>query len=173
MPLYQRLLGDAFDTLPEPVRSLHTVTDSAHYAGRCFSQRGPHLIARLIATVLRLPPDGQDQPLQVAFRVYKDGEIWTRHFGSHRFVSTQWMKHGLMYERIFCITLVFAVTGNTDGLNLFLKNIKFCGLPIQWLVRARVKAMETMQDGRFHLSIDTHLPLIGQLVRYDGWLDKV
>ena len=59
-PLFRRLLGDAFDALPDAVRALHDLAPGRHgtWRGEATIVRGKGLPARLCAAATRLPPAG-------------------------------------------------------------------------------------------------------------------
>jgi Domain of unknown function (DUF4166) len=69
VPLYRRLLGDAWNGLPPAVRQLHELP----YAGggeviadgMASVERGGGMLARLIATIVGFPPAGRDIPVTV------------------------------------------------------------------------------------------------------------
>lgn len=172
-PLYQRLLKEKYVRLPASVQALHDFEEDAQFEGVCNSQRGTHPVCRFLAWALRLPPTGQEMPLRVSFKQIGKAELWTRHFGPKRFVSLQWEKNGLLYERIRFVTLAFAVRADEEGLALNVRQVYFLGVPVKWLARPKVKAEELDRYGVFCLSIEASLPYFGRLVRYEGWLKRV
>jgi hypothetical protein len=38
-------------------------------------------------------------------------------------------------------------------------------------LRGRVLSRSGMRDGRYHFSVDVRLPVLGQLIAYEGWLE--
>ena len=81
LPLYRRVLGQAFDRLPLPLQALHDVADSLTASGHCDIERGRHFLVPLLAGLFRLPPTGQAVPVTVIFRRQGARELWHRRFG--------------------------------------------------------------------------------------------
>ena len=57
-PLYQRLLGERFHVLPEPVRNMHGVLDELTAVGTAEIRRGQSLPSRLAGRLLGCPQRG-------------------------------------------------------------------------------------------------------------------
>lgn len=88
-PLYARILGEAWHTLPAPIGDMHDVRGTAAAEGRANVERGRSLLARLVSTILGFPRTGSDIPVHVQFEVAHGAEIWRRKFGSAFFSSRQ------------------------------------------------------------------------------------
>ena len=58
--LYRRVLGEAWDSLPEPLRAMHDLDGERSADGVAVVERGSGLLARLVAFVIGLPPAGAD-----------------------------------------------------------------------------------------------------------------
>jgi len=170
--LYRRLLGARFEMLPAPVRGLHDVTETAVWAGRADVERGSSWASRLLAVLFSLPPDGKDQPLRVTFEPRDGAEVWTRAFGLREFRSVQFEKHGLLRERVGPSCLVFALDVSAEGLALRLLDLLVLGIPLPRILHPCVRTLESERDGRYRFEVSSHLPLIGLLVRYAGWLER-
>src|SRR5581483_8538516 len=99
MPLYRRVLGPGFDALPARVRELHDLTGPSLWHGRAAVERGRSLPARLAALLTGLPPEGPDQPLQVAFEPVGAAEVWSRKFGASLFRTVQEARGPWLCER--------------------------------------------------------------------------
>lgn len=171
-PVYRRVLGVAFDALPGRVRQLHDLDTTAVWAGRADVKRGPSLVARVIAAMFGLPPDGGDQPLIVTFKPAGDSEVWERNFSGRRFRSTQYVSKGLIFEAIGPITLVLKPVASSSGLSLEMPAAKFFGMPLPLFAVPRIATREWEVDGRYRFEVSATLPLFGLLVAYAGWLEK-
>ena len=90
--LYPGLLGDAWPRLPAQIRAMHGGTTSAE--GRASVERGNGMLSRLAAWLVGFPAAQADTPVKVRFEIGKDGEIWTRRFGTHSFSSRQFAGQG-------------------------------------------------------------------------------
>jgi hypothetical protein len=172
LPLYRRLLGPKFETLPGRVRELHDLAEPATWRGRADVERGASWVARVTATLLSFPAAGRDQPLSVSFKPDRGREIWTRRFGEKVFPSLQYEHGGRLFERVGPSSLVFALDASPDGLALLLTGVRFLGVPLPRLLHPAVRTMESERDGRYHFEVEATLPLFGLLVRYAGWLEK-
>ena len=172
MALYRRLLGARFDRLPLRVRELHDVAAVSRWVARADVERGRGPAARLIATVLALPPDGRDQPLSVTFEPVDGREIWTRRFGVSVFRSVQYERGGLLRERAGPVTFLFAPEASGEGLALNLRGVRFLGVPLPRFAHPSVRTFESERDGRYSFDVEGSLPLVGLIVRYAGWLER-
>jgi len=172
-PLYRRLLGAAFDTLPARVRELHALDGVSVWEGRAKVERGRSLVARMAAWLSSLPPQGDDQPLRVTFAAVGDKEIWARQFGKALFRSVQYERNGLLRERVAISTFVFAATATANGLSLRLDGFRLLGIPLPPMLHPAVDTFESERDGRYRFEVEAHLPLFGLLIRYSGWLEQV
>jgi len=172
IPLYRRLLGARFDELPAQVRALHDVTGTTVWAGRADVERGRSLASRLVATLFGLPPAGRDQALQVTFTPDGGTELWTRRFGDAQFRSLQYERRRLLRERVGPSTFVFALATSPDGMALKLKGVRFLGVPLPHFLAPTVATFESEREGRYHFEVEASLPLLGRIVRYQGWLKR-
>jgi hypothetical protein len=170
--LYRSLLGARFDALPYCVRELHDLTEPAVWIGRADVERGRSWLARTVADLLSLPPDGKDQPLGVSFVPVDGREEWTRWFGTRTFASVQFERHGLLAERIGATTLLSVPEASEEGLGLKLHGVRVLGIPLPRMLHPRVRTFESEQDGLYRFEAEAHLPRVGLLVRYTGWLER-
>ncbi|TGS08472.1 DUF4166 domain-containing protein, partial [Mesorhizobium sp. M2E.F.Ca.ET.209.01.1.1] len=83
--LYPDLLGDAWKNLPAEIRAIHE--GAAMAQGRARVERGSGMLSRLAARLIGFPAAATDVPVKVSFDIGKDGETWTRTFGTHSFSS--------------------------------------------------------------------------------------
>jgi hypothetical protein len=172
-PLYRRLLGSAFDRLPQRVRELHDFTGVSIWEGRAGVERGRSLAARIAAALTSLPPSGDDQPLRVTFHAIAEREIWARQFGPALFRSVQYEGGGLLHERVGPTTFVFTPVASEEGLALRLDGFRVLGVPLPRALHPVVRTFECEQSGRYHFEVEAHLPLFGLLIRYAGWLERM
>jgi hypothetical protein len=169
--LYRRLLGDRFDELPDQVRALHDVSAPATWTGRTDVWRGGNAISRALATMLGLPPEGRDQPLNVTFTPRGDTEIWQRVFGAKIFRSTQWADGPQLRERVGPVVLHMTLQLDHGGLGLTLVGVSVLGIPLPAFVLPRISTRESERDGRYLFEVEAVMPLLGRLVRYEGVLE--
>jgi len=172
LPLYRRLLGTAWDTLPEPIRQLHDGTTSWLASGRATVERGRSPLARIAATLFGFPPETPDVAVTVRFDARDGDEVWTRDFGGRRFASVQQEGDGLMLERFGPFTFAIALLCHENRLNLVVRGWRFLGLSLPRFIAPRGTTYESVDDGRFHFHVEIGFPWTGLIVRYRGWLER-
>ncbi|HLH91198.1 MAG TPA: DUF4166 domain-containing protein [Xanthobacteraceae bacterium] len=173
-PLYRRLLGEAYAALPAPIQAMHDLTGTLAVEGRATVERGSGVLARAIAALFGFPPAARDIPVKVDF-VLRDGrEIWRRDFAGRTFVSTQEAGQGrfdrLMCERFGPFAFGIALVCDAERLTLVFRGWRAFGIPLPRAFAPRATAFEAVDGGRFRFYVEIKLPLIGLLVRYQGWL---
>lgn len=171
-PLYARAMGARFEALPPAVRAMHDLTGDGGAAGEGSVKRGSHVLARLIGDVMRFPPSG-DYPLHVAFAAEAGKERWTRDFGGHRFASELSQAGNGVAERFGPLRFAFDLPSDEAGLGMTLRRWTLFGIPMPRLLGPRIAAREWEEEGRFRFEVGVALPLIGPVIRYQGWLEQL
>jgi hypothetical protein len=168
-PLYQRVMGAVFDTLPPPVRTLHRLVGDGGAVGTASVVRGRNWLARLVATIMRFPPAG-DHPLCVYFSEHKGKERWTRNFGGHCFSSELSQANGLLVERFGPMRFHFTLPADASGLHMEMRKWSLFGIGLPLILAPRSPAREWGEGDDFCFDVPISLPLIGLLVHYQGRL---
>jgi hypothetical protein len=172
--LFERLLGDAWHGVPGAVRRLHTFSSIQVAEGRCRIERGRGLLSNLIATLFRFPRASTDLCVSVRFEYLAGVEKWTREFGSERLTSTLRSGHDrsehLLCERLGPFEFAQALVLDDTRLRLVLRRWTICGIPLPLWLAPRSDSHESEQDGRFCFHVEVSHPLVGLIVRYEGWL---
>ncbi|MGO4667170.1 DUF4166 domain-containing protein [Bosea sp. 2YAB26] len=169
-PLYARVLGDAFATLPAALRAIHTVLRDRGAHGRAMVTRGHNPVARAIAALFGFPPEGE-HGLHVAFAESGGVETWIRDFSGRRFSSRLSQQGRLLMERFGPLRFGFDLLADDKGLAMHLKRWWLGPVPMPLALAPRSLAREWEEDGRFHFDVPIALPLIGLVVHYRGWLE--
>jgi hypothetical protein len=159
--------------MPAMVRALHDLSGDATWVGEADVTRGQSVLSRAAAALFSLPPEGPNQPLRVTFQPVNGRERWSRSFGNARFRSLQYEHAGLLCERVGPSCLAFSVAVSPEDLVLKLQRAYFLGVPLPRFLHPIVRTSEFERDGLYRFEVEAHLPLIGLLVRYAGWLRKV
>jgi hypothetical protein len=167
--LYRRVMGAAFDRLPPLVRAIHQVHGDAGASGQGSVRRGGGLAGRAVAWFGGFPPAGE-YPLHVSFEENGGVERWTRHFGPHRFDSRLSEHGGKLVERFGPMRFAFDLPGDATGLVMRLTGWSLFGMRLPRFLAPRIDAREWQEEDRFHLHVAIAMPLVGEVVRYDGWL---
>jgi len=174
MPLYRRLLGDAWSSLPPPLQRIHDLQDRLTAEGRAAVDRGRNPLGRLIAALVGFPKPGRDLPVRVTFERRGESEIWRRTFAGRSFASVHAAGNRrsdhLIVERFGPFAFGMAAVLAEDRLHLVLRRWSFLGLPLPLLLAPTGEAYECVADGRFHFHVELGHPLVGLIVRYRGWL---
>jgi hypothetical protein len=168
--LFQQALGPAFATLPVQVQDLHSVMSHRRWQGRAEVTRGHSVFARLIASVMRFPPDSRDTPVTVTMERHGATERWTRNFNGRRFHSTlRWNGHRLT-ERFGALTFTIALQAGDGKLHYPVTEGWFIGIPLPGWSLPRSDTAEAADGPRTTFDVALSLPLIGPIVRYRGWV---
>ena len=169
-PLFEQIMGGDFARLPPTVRHLHAATGARRYAGQGHVERGRGWLARLCCMVARLPPTHAGV-VEVDILSRPNSERWTRRFHAHHMRSRLW-KHGHnLAERLGPVRFVFSLSVVNAALVWRVEAAYVFGMPLPTRWFAGVGAREFERAGRYRFDVFAELPLIGLLVRYDGWLD--
>jgi len=169
--LYQRLLGNAWNSLPDPLRKLH---GSKKAEGLASVQAGKNLLGRLIAKLFGLPEVGQDIPVQVSFQQKNGGERWQRTFAGKSFSSFQSEGQGLseklLSEQFGVFHFGLALVAEPEKLSLVVRHWSIFGISLPLMLAPLGHSFEYVAEGRFCFHVEIEHPITGLIVRYQGWL---
>jgi hypothetical protein len=173
-PLYARVLGPTWDSLPAEIRDMHDVDGAMSAEGRSSVERGSGVLARLAALIMGFPKATSDTSVSVQFEVSDGTETWTRKFGDDSFSSCQFAgrgrSEGLLCERFGPLTFAMALVPENGLLSLVLRRWSVFGIPLPMSLCPRSNSYETTEDGRFRFHVEITHPFTGLIVRYKGWL---
>lgn len=173
-PLFQRLLGDAFQPLALKVRELHSLHTTSTWRGRSSIQRGQHPIARFCAAIASLPPSLEHVVTTVEIVAESRGEIWRRDFGGYPMRSRLHAHNGRLRERLGPMEFSFDLSVRDGEIHWRTTGARLLGilpLPAAWF--AHVRCRERENEGRYEFLVEATLPWVGPLIRYEGWLERV
>lgn len=170
--LYERLLGDAWGELGEPVRRLHL---RARWAGTFTVRRGRGRVARAVGRLLGLPEGGEAVPLLLSVEPHEGGERWRRDFAGREFVTEQGEHAGaLMAERAGPFELLYRLKVEGGALAYYQEGaflrVRRLRVPLPRPLAPRVEARERAEEGGegVRVSVRVTAPLFGPLVSYEG-----
>ena len=169
--LFQQALGAAFFNLPDSVRRLHATRGTARYAGIASIERGRHPLARLCARVAGLPKAMRDVSTTVEFTADAQGETWCRDFGATRMQSRLRFKDGQLRERLGPLQFRYVLHPGGAAIWWQVVGVRLLGLlplPVRWF--SGVRCREREHAGRYEFLVEADLPLLGRVIRYEGWL---
>jgi hypothetical protein len=170
-PLYVRVLGSRFDELPASVRGMHDVLRDQGATGRAWVRRGRHPVARMLATAMGFPAEGEHE-LHVAFAEHDGIETWTRTFSGKSFQSSLSERAGALHERFGPVRFGFRLAADGTGLKMHIERWWLGPIRLPLALAPRSVAREWEQDGRFHFDVPISLPGCGLVVHYCGWLER-
>ncbi len=174
VPLYRRILGDAYGRLPEPLQEMHDLDRELTAEGVATVGRGTSILSRLAAWIIGFPPAGESVPVKVSFRVRDGRELWRRSFAGREFESTQeegrGRNEGLLCERFGPLNAAMALVLDGGRLRLVMRRWSLFGIPLPLALAPRGDSYEFVEDGRFRFHVEIAHPFTGPIVAYRGWL---
>lgn len=172
VPLYRRVMGQAYDALPQPMRDMHDVFGDAGASGRATVTRGRSHLAGLIADIMRFPPQGEHD-LHVSFEEEGGVERWTRDFDGHVFVSELSQSGRHLVERFGPLRFYFDLPSDATGLTMIMKRWTVFSVPMPLSLAPKSVAREWGEGEDFFFDVPVALPLVGDLVHYRGRLRRL
>ena len=174
---YQRIVGDSWSDLAEPVRQFHTMAKQFQGAGLFTVRHGRGFLARLFARIMRLPAEGEKVPVKLVVVATDDGEQWNRMFADRPFITKQG-EHpaGYMTERVGLTEIWYRLLVVDEALHyeqakasLRLGRLR---IPLPRVLAPNISAREwAMPDGRgVNVSVNVKAPLVGLLINYTGYI---
>jgi hypothetical protein len=174
VPLYKRILGEAWDALPAPLAAMHNVLGEHKAEGTARVETGKSVIARLLAALYGFPRTGEQVPLKVSFHQRDGGEIWERDFAGRKFSTFQSEGRGyadkLLMERFGPITFWMALVLKQGELHSVTRRWSVFGVPLPLLFAPKASVYEYADGDDFHFHVEVKHWLIGLIVRYEGKL---
>jgi hypothetical protein len=177
MPLYQRLLGDAWVNVAAPIQSIHTTDGSVLGRGRFRIDHGPHLAARLIARILQLPEPGASVDTTLAITAGNDGEDWLRTFDGHPLQTRQFATDDReLAERFRVFEIRFRIEGSRGSLFYIQRRAAVVMGPVRVpLPAALAPHVEAREDpagpATIEVRVRVSLPALGTLIAYQGLIE--
>jgi hypothetical protein len=172
--LFPTILGDAWASLPAPIRAMH---EGPGGEGQATIDRGRNPLARLAGWLVGFPPTAVQCPVSVHFDRRADGaEIWRRRFGDHLLTSTlspaTGRFAGLLTERFGPAAFDMALVPSGGRLELHIRRWHLVGIPLPLWLAPRSRAWEEDRGGQFAFHIELSHPLTGLIVSYSGTLER-
>ncbi len=174
-PMYEKLLGEAFANLPEPVRAMHSGVRRA--AGEATIVWGASLLARAICEIARMPQAGERVPAETRFEPIDNGERWVRAFNGQSFKTDLTIAHAgpepELTERFGPLKFRLRIIAHEHGVDLIPEGVSILGLPLPRFICPEAIGLERVRDGIYHFDVTVRFPLAGDVITYSGWLISV
>ncbi len=169
--VYRQVLGADFHLLAAELQRFHSMAGRVELAGR-FSVKGPRSPAgRLVSALFALPKTAAEAPFRFELVADARQETWRRHFPGRSMVSRMQAGPGMLVERFGPISFYFRLKGSDGQLDMLLHTVTVFGIRAPRRLMPTVSAHETGADGRLHFAVSAHLPLVGLLAEYRGYLE--
>jgi hypothetical protein len=170
-------MGDAWAELAQPIQFLHAARSMTRASGRFRVGRGGNLLARLMASVMRLPRESAAIDLTLRIVPHGRGERWEREFGRQLLVTTQELSStGRLLEQFGPMEIAFALRA-VDG-SLVLRQEQSAlivgpwRLPLPRWAAPRISAREdALGAAQIKVAVNVAAPGVGTLVNYDGTIE--
>ena len=178
VPLYKRMLGEAWNMLPAPLAELHNVQSQEQKAeGIAHVEAGNNVFARLLAAFYGFPVTGKQVPLKVSFHRRDGGELWTRDFAGKKFSTVQSEGSGytdkLLAERFGPVTFWMALVLKEGELHSVTRRWSVFGIPLPLAFAPQASVYEYADGDDFCFHVEVKHWLLGLIVQYEGRLQVV
>jgi hypothetical protein len=177
-PLYRRILGEAWDALPLPLRSMHTIGSGEQRAeGFARVETGKNVLTRMLAALYGFPRSEEHVPVKVSFHRKGNGEVWQRDFAGRKFSTFQVEGQGyadrLLGEKFGPVTFWMALVWKEGRLHSVTRRWSVFGVPLPLALAPSVSVYEDVDGEDFCFHVEVKHSLLGLIVKYDGKLQVV
>jgi len=168
LTLYRQTLGDAFDNLPQVLKTFHAHPDGAAARGTLRITRGQGWLRQTMASLMRLPASGEQVPVLLNVQVNAGIERWSRQFGSLRLVTRQWLWQGLLIETAGPLRFGFRLSANATEMRFDFARCWLLGMPLPFALAPRVNARASEYEDGWWIHVCVEVPVLGMLAQYEG-----
>jgi len=169
--LYRRILGERFDALPEVLRRFHDAPGGGRASGTLQVERAAGPLRNALASLLGLPKTATDVPVRLEVEVEGDRERWVRHLQGRRMETVQWARGDLLMESYGPSSFSSALVVEGSRLCYEFRRAWVVGVPLPRRFAPLVDGRVDASDGGWRLSVRVEAPFLGELVRYEGWVE--
>ncbi|MFO0658386.1 MAG: DUF4166 domain-containing protein [Polyangiaceae bacterium] len=175
--LYRLLSADGWASLNEDLRAFHQAGPQSIAEGVFKVIRGPGLLGRMAAAMLKAPPAGEKIPIKLVIdRSTREGqpfERWARSFDGFPVPTDQYPVDPWLVERAGLIEVAMNVTTHNGELRfteawvaLRLGQLR---LKMPSLFTPRIRGEQAARSSnRLWTSVDVAMPLLGSFIHYEG-----
>jgi hypothetical protein len=171
--LFRTLLDPVdWSGLAPSVQRMHAEGNVIEASGQADVNGARHALARWTRRLLTLPEPGAGQAIALTIERHSTHERWTRRFERGYMQST--LRRGkdlCLHERLGPVTLRFSLQRQGEAIDWQLRRASVLGLPLPPALCGKVVSRSGAHQGRYTFDINVHVPLLGQLIAYRGWLE--
>jgi len=174
--VFQQVLGESFDALPDRVAQLHSGYGRSVYEGRASVKGARGISGWIIAKLFGFPGDLNDIPAKVTITADETTERWVRDFGGREFQSVLSVdRAGFAQERFGPLVFRLGLQLVDDKLYYPVISGRVFGfIPLPKFLLPKSIAHETTDDqGRFCFDVLLKSPFGARIAHYQGWLVSV
>lgn len=172
VPLYARVMGASFSTLPEATRRVHRGRPAIIAEGEAAVVGAGNALGRLIARFFGMPQEASRVPVCVIIESRDGREYWTRFFAGRPMRSVmERAGEGIVEERFGPVAIRMTLVTRPDGLDMVRHSGRLGWLPLPQFLLPTIRAEERADGNRHRFDVEVGLPVIGRLVAYRGYLD--
>jgi hypothetical protein len=118
-----------------------------------------------------MPRAGDAVPVTLRVTVERDRERWTRDFDGHRVETVQWARGDLLMERSGLVSFACSLVPAGSRLRYEFRRAWFAGIPIPRWLSPGVESYVDVGDAGWLVVVSVLAPVLGELVRYEGWVE--
>ncbi|MBS1914528.1 MAG: DUF4166 domain-containing protein [Bacteroidetes bacterium] len=166
--LYQRLLGDSFPLLPEPLQRFHSLGAGGTAKGLVTVEWAANRLARLCARLLKLPKAGTHVPVCVVVEPDGNREVWSRWFGRELIRTVQRAHHGLLAERKGPATVYFVLCADAGGITFQYHSTRMFGIALPRFIAPCIAARAAGDGQGWRIHVRISVPMVGPIASYYG-----
>ncbi|HVZ42129.1 MAG TPA: DUF4166 domain-containing protein [Candidatus Kapabacteria bacterium] len=166
--LYQRLLGDSYLLLPQPLQRFHSLAAGGTAEGRVTVEWSAGRPARLCARLLLLPKAGTDLPVRVVVEPDAQRETWLRWFGNGLMRTVQRAHRDLLAERKGPATVYFLLRADAGGITFQYHSTRMFGIPLPRFIAPHIAARAAGEEQGWRIDVRISIPMVGPIAAYHG-----
>jgi hypothetical protein len=173
LSLYQRILEDGFEVLPDAVKRAHAFKKKHVLEGKVDIDGSRTFLGKCLIRLLGLPRSGKGLPARVTIYQEDLGERWERKFGSGGFsshVTAHDYRPDCIVETRGMVSADIRLHPVPEGLRWEVESFRLFGFALPPALAPATQALERDVDGIYHFEMSMTLPLLGDFIAYRGWL---
>ena len=164
--LYERLLGEDFKGLPLSLQQFHSRQQGGMAEGSLTVRHSQAFLYRTLRPFLRLPPPGEDIPVQLCVIVRRETEVWVRKIGSYRLETVQWQERDILVEKVGLFQLTYRLSVEKERMEFHFQELRIGPLQLPPVLRVEAAIEGDASQWRPHVRVLS--PLFGLLFSYEG-----
>lgn len=173
-PIFKRVLGDAFETLPPQLKVLHGGEKHTVWRGEAETRYDKNILVRLIRKVTGIKAGLGTVPVTVTIDADSEAETWERSFDGKGFKSrlspgTGCNKH-LMMEKFGPLSVALSLEVKNHELHFVPRRWFILGCPMPNALLPRGTSFECEKNGMFYFDVEIRVPMAGLIAAYKGVL---